>query len=145
MRQIFRAVKTATMAIITCLIAPVVFAEVNISGLEGKVKDNVRLMLALQKEKCTTPEWKVRGLYEKADQEIDQGLRALGYYHGLVKKSLSFTKACWQADFDINSGPRVYVKDVDITIKGEAHDDPEFEKLRNKLLKEIGKPLYQGQ
>ena len=145
MRQIFRAVKTATMAIITCLIAPVVFAEVNISGLEGKVKDNVRLMLALQKEKCTTPEWKVRGWYEKADQEIDQGLRALGYYHGLVKKSLSFTKACWQADFDINSGPRVYVKDVDITIKGEAHDDPEFEKLRNKLLKEIGKPLDQGQ
>jgi len=145
MWQIFRAVKTAIMAIIICLIAPVVFAEVNISGLEGKVKDNVRLMLALEKEKCTTPEWKVRGLYEKADQEIDQGLRALGYYHGLVKKSLSFTKVCWRADFDINPGARVYVKDVNIAIKGEAHDDPEFEKLRNKLRKEIGKPLNQGQ
>ena len=118
-----------------CLIAPIVFAEVIISGLDGKVKDNVRLMLSLEKEKCDAPEWKIRGLYEKADQEIDQGLRALGYYHGVVKKSLAFGKKCWRADFDINPGPRVYVNDISITFNGAAHDDAEFQKLREKLLK----------
>jgi translocation and assembly module TamA len=91
-------------------------------------------MLSLEKEKCATPEWKIRGLYAKADQEIDQGLRALGYYHAVIIKSLAFGKACWQVDFDINPGPQVYVDDVSITINGAAHDDPEFKTLRDERL-----------
>ena len=128
-----------------CLSAPIVVAEVNISGLAGKVKDNVRLMLSMEKQKCDAPEWKIRGLYAKADQEIDEGLRALGHYHGVVKKSLAFGKACWQANFDINPGPRAYVNDVNITINGAAHDDPEFQSLRDSLLKTKGSPLDHGQ
>ena len=92
-------------------------------------------MLSLAKEKCESPEWKIRGLYAKADQEIDQGLRALGYYHAVIKKSLAFGKACWQADFDINPGPQVIVNDVSISINGAAQDDPDMQKLRDKLLK----------
>jgi len=145
MQLIPEAVRAALLIVALCLIAPIVFAEVSISGLEGKVKDNVRLMLSMEKEKCAAPEWKIRDLYEKADQEIDQGLRALGYYHAVIKKSLAFGKACWRADFDINPGPRVYVNDVSISLTGAAHDDPEFQKLRKKLLKTTGSPLDHGQ
>ena len=81
----------------------------------------------------------------KRIEEIDEGLRALGYYHGVVKKSLAFSKGCWQADFDINPGPRAYVNDVNITINGAAHDDPEFQSLRDSLLKTKGSPLDHGQ
>lgn len=130
---------------VLCLIAPNVFAEVSISGLDGKVKDNIRLMLSMEKEKCAAPEWKIRGMFAKADQEIDQGLRALGYYHAVIRKSLAFGKACWGADFDINPGPRVYVNDISITINGAAHNDPEFQKLRDNLLKTAGSPLDHGQ
>ena len=126
-------------------IAPIALAEVRISGLEGKVKDNVRLMLSMEKQKCDAPEWKIRGLYAKADQEIDEGMRALGYYHGVVKKSLAFGKGCWKADFDISPGPRVHVKDISITIDGAAHNDPEFQKLQVKLLKTTGSPLDHAQ
>ena len=145
MRLIPATVSAALLIVALCLIAPIATAEVSIVGLEGKAKDNVRLMLSLEKEKCAAPEWKIRGLYAKADQEIDQGLRALGYYHAVVKKTLAFDKACWQADFDINPGPRVYVDDVSITITGAAHDDPEFQRLKDKLLKTKGSPLDQGQ
>ena len=143
-RLIPATVNAALIIVVLCLIAPAT-AEVSIAGLEGKAKDNVRLTLSLDKEKCASPEWKIRGLYAKADQEIDQGLRALGYYHAVIKKSLAFSKSCWKADFDINPGPRVYIDDVSITINGAAHDDPEFQKLRDKLLKTTGSPLDHGQ
>ena len=145
MWQFSESMRAALLLMLLCLIAPIVIAEVKISGLDGKTNDNVRLMLSLEKEKCDAPEWKIRGLYEKADQEIDEGLRALGYYHAVIKKSLAFDKACWKADFDINAGPRVFVDDVSISINGAAHDDPEFQKLRDKLLKTTGSPLDHGQ
>jgi translocation and assembly module TamA len=137
--------RAAFLAMMLCLNAPIVFAKVTISGLEGKVKDNVRLMLSMEMQKCDAPEWKIRGLYAKADQEIDEGLRALGHYHGVVKKSLVFGKTCWQADFDIKPGPRASVNEVTITINGAAHDDPEFQGLRDSLLKTKGSPLDHGQ
>jgi len=144
-RRISESMKAAPLLMALYSIAPVALAEVRISGLEGKVKDNVRLMLSMEKQKCDTPEWKIRGLYAKADQEIDEGMRALGYYHGVVKKSLSFGKGCWKADFDISPGPRVHVKDISITIDGAAHSDPEFQKLQVKLLKTTGSPLDHSQ
>ena len=85
-RRISESMKAASLLMALYTIAPVAFAEVSISGLEGKVKDNVRLMLSMEKQKCDAPEWRIRGLYAKADQEIDEGMRALGYYHGVVKK-----------------------------------------------------------
>jgi len=145
MRQISESMRAALTLLVLCLIAPIVFAEISISGLEGKAKDNVRLMLSIEKENCDTPEWKIRSLYAKADNEIDQGLRALGYYHAVIKKSLAFSKPCWRADFDIKPGPRVYIKGISITINGAAHDDPEFQNLRDKLLKTTGNPLDHGQ
>ena len=130
MRQIPEIMRVAFLFMALSFLAPIAFAEVKISGIDGKAYDNVRIMLSLEKEKCDAPEWKIRGLYAKADQEIDEGLRALGHYHGVVKKSLAFGKACWQADFTINPGPRAYVNDVNITINGAAQVDPAFQSLR---------------
>ena len=137
--------KAVFLLTLLSLIAPVVFAEVGISGLAGKSKDNVRLVLSLEKEKCDAPEWKIRGLYAQADQEIDRSLRALGYYHAVIDKSLAFGKTCWKADFTINPGPQVYVKDINVTFTGDAHDDAEFKKLHDKLLKTAGSPLDHSQ
>ena len=68
MGQISGSIKVALLILLLCVFAPIVFAEVKISGLEGKVKDNVRLMLSMEKQKCDAPEWKIRGLYAKADR-----------------------------------------------------------------------------
>lgn len=127
------------------LAAPLAIADVSVSGLDGEPQDNVRLMLSLGKENCEAPEWKIRSLFSKADEEIDQALRALGYYHPVIKKSLTVDAECWQADFAIDPGPRVFVDDVTITLTGDAHDDPEFLKLRNALLAEKAKPLRHDQ
>jgi translocation and assembly module TamA len=120
-------------------------AETTISGVKDEAENNVKLMLSLQKEQCNSPKWKIQGLFEEADQEIDRALRALGYYHAVIKKSLAFNKNCWKADFNINPGQRVLVSAVDIVINGDAKDDPAFSALLKKLPLKQGSPLHHGQ
>ena len=120
---------------------PLVSADVSVTGLDGEAKKNVELILSLVKEQCQAPEWKIRASFAQADDEISQALRAFGYYHAVVEKSLAFNAKCWQADFAIDSGPQTIVADITITLTGDADDDPDFQKLRNELLRSSGKPL----
>ena len=136
---------TLRLILLLNLAVPVVLADVSVTGLGSEAKKNVQLMLSLSAEKCESPEWKIRGLFDKSDDEINQALRALGYYHPIIKKSVAFNSKCWQADFAIDSGPQSIVNDITITLTGDARDDPEFQKLRNTLLAETGKPLRHDQ
>jgi translocation and assembly module TamA len=131
--------------LLLCLAVPQIIADTTISGVEDEAEDNVKLMLSIEKEQCGSPKWKIQGLFEDADQEIDQALRALGYYHAAIKKSLAFNKDCWKADFNINSGQRVLVSTVDIVINGDAQGDPAFINLLEKLPLKQGSPLHHGQ
>ena len=127
------------------LVAFPVYAEVVVSGLDGETQNNVLLTLSLTKEKCESPEWKIQGLFDKADKEIDQALRALGYYHASVnKKSLAFKDGCWKAVFNINPGKRVFVSDVAIVINGDAHEDRYFSRLLKTLPLKNGSPVNHG-
>ncbi|MDP3010654.1 MAG: autotransporter assembly complex family protein [Methylococcales bacterium] len=137
----FKEVIAFIGTVLLYLIVPAVNAEVSISGLEGAASDNVRIMLSLAKEKCDAPRWKIESLFAQSEQEIDPALRAVGFYHPVIKKSLAFNQGCWQANFTIDAGTQVIVKTINITINGGAHDDPEFKKLRDKLLLKTGQPL----
>ncbi len=127
--------------ILLFLTVSVVNAEVTISGLTGEANDNVRIMLSLAKEKCDTPHWKIEHLFAESEKEIDPALRAVGFYHPEIKKSLAFNKSCWQANFNIKAGQQTTVKNINITINGDAHNDAEFKKLREKLIAKVGQPL----
>lgn len=127
--------------VLLCLIVPAVNAEVSISGLEGIASDNVRILLSLAKEKCDAPRWKIENLFAQSEQEIDPALRAVGFYHPVIKKSLTFNQGCWQANFNIDAGAQVIVKTINITINGAAKEDSEFKKLHDKLVLKTGQPL----
>jgi translocation and assembly module TamA len=143
-RSVLAQTATVLFTLLLCLSAQKTFAEIAISGIDGLAKDNVRLTLAIEKEKCDAPLWKIQGAFENADQEIDQALRALGYYHAVTKKSLIFNKNCWKANFDINPGQRVVVSDVNIVIGGDANSDPDFIALLKKMPLKNGSPLHHG-
>jgi translocation and assembly module TamA len=120
-------------------------AEVAIHGISGETAENVELTLSLTKEQCDASQWKIDLLFDKADAEIDQAMRALGYYHATVKKSLAFDDACWHAGFEITPGPRTVVDEIRITLHGDAQGDPEFHKLRDKLAAQENQPLRHDQ
>ncbi|MEQ1739509.1 MAG: autotransporter assembly complex family protein [Methyloglobulus sp.] len=128
-----------------CLMPPKIAADISVSGLEEDAEDNVMLMLSIQKEQCDAPKWKIQGEFEDADREIDQALRALGYYHVVIKKSLAFHKDCWKANFNVHPGTRVVVSDIEILIEGDAKDDLDFSKLLKNLPLKKGNPLHHGQ
>lgn len=100
-------------------------------------------MLSLNNQECKTPEWRVRAFFADADKEIDLAMRAVGYYHATVKKSLKFDSDCWMADFDIDPGPLVILKNIDVRIEGEARDDQDFSQLSKKFAR-VGDPLNHG-
>lgn len=140
--------KTKTIIVLVLMLyltATTAFAEVSVSGLSSEAKDNVLLTLALKKESCAAPEWKIRGLFDGSEQEIDQAMRALGYYHAVVKKSLHIDDKCWHAKFAVEPGPQTVISELDISISGDAADDDEFRKLRGKLLLKRGYPLRHDQ
>ncbi|MGZ5010210.1 MAG: autotransporter assembly complex protein TamA [Methylobacter sp.] len=147
MPQLTRPVPFLTLGVmpftvLLYLAASAVSADVSVSGrLSDEAKKNVQLTLSLTKESCQATEWKIRGLFDKSDEEISLALRTLGYYHPVIKKSLAFNPKCWQADFTIDDGPQTIIGDITIILNGDARNDPEFQKLRSKLLTEKGKPL----
>ena len=151
MPQLTRPVPSLTLGVmpftvLLYLAAPAVSADVSVNGrLSDEAKKNVQLTLSLTKEPCQATEWKIRGLFDKSDEEISRALRALGYYHPVIKKSLAFNPKCWQADFTIDSGPQIFIGDITITLTGDARDDPAFQKLRHELLAANGKPLRHDQ
>ncbi|WP_239649918.1 POTRA domain-containing protein [Methylocucumis oryzae] len=116
-------------------------AELNIKGLDDEAETNVRTTLALSKEACKTPEWKIRGLFDKADADIDEALRALGYYHVVVEKTLTIKPACWLAEFTIQAGERTLIQDIRITLIGAAAMDKDFMALRETLIAQKNQPL----
>ncbi|MFA5983746.1 MAG: autotransporter assembly complex family protein [Methylococcaceae bacterium] len=128
--------------LLVCLTVASAKAEVNVSGLQSAEHENVLLTMALAKEPCSSPEWKIRHLFANADADIDEALRALGFYHAEISKTLNFKEACWQADFNVKAGPPTLIESVSIALSGEAKDDADFQKLLAKLSAAKGMVLH---
>jgi translocation and assembly module TamA len=126
-----------------CVYSPA-YARVEIKGIADEAYENTKLMLALEKEPCDAPQWKIKSLFKKSGSEIDQALRALGYYHATVTHKLTFKQDCWQADFAVNPGPRVIVTDIKIDVNGDAKEDADLQALLHKLPVKTGDPLHHG-
>nr|VFJ87512.1 MAG: translocation and assembly module TamA [Candidatus Kentron sp. H]VFJ89300.1 MAG: translocation and assembly module TamA [Candidatus Kentron sp. H]VFJ95893.1 MAG: translocation and assembly module TamA [Candidatus Kentron sp. H] len=128
--------------------------EVEIHGIDGALLKNVRAHLSLGREACGTPPWRIRWRYGQADTDIRQALRALGYYGPLVEKHLippcsvpdpsgkatppktpheDCKEGCWSARFTIDPGSPVRIETLQVTIRGEAAEDPAFHAPRAAL------------
>ncbi len=116
-------------------------AEVVISGLQGKLKDNVLLLLSLNQETCTAPQWKINKLFANVELEIDRGLRPFGYYNAVVKKNLTFKSDCWRAEFSVQLGTPVMIKSIRVQVEGDAKTNADFLALEKKFQTKIGSAL----
>jgi len=116
-------------------------AEVEILGLENALLENALAHLSLDEEACDAPVWRVQERYTSAPDEIRNGIEAYGYYDGAVSSSLEFAEACWSARFDVDPGEPVLVRNLDISITGEADQDPTFETIIDRVDLAPGEPL----
>jgi translocation and assembly module TamA len=116
---------------------------VTLKGVEGEVRDNIQALLALEKEPCDTPDWRMQAGLKQADGQIRQALQAFGYYQPVINQSFQPAKqdGCWSATFDIQPGRRVTLRKVDVAIEGEAGSDDSFQQLIAKSNLKAGQPL----
>jgi translocation and assembly module TamA len=111
--------------------------EPAVDGLRRQLRDR----LGLAEEPCDAPQWRVRRLYERIDDDLVPGLHAFGFYAASVTKELSRDDDCWRATVTVDPGPRTRVRDRRIAIAGEAADDAAFDTLIRDLPLPVGAPL----
>lgn len=112
--------------------------------IDEELRENIVNHLSLANAECQSPEWRVKGLFAKADQEVQNALQALGYYAGKVTKNLRQTEDCWEVSFTVVPGTRVQIVTAEIALSGEARDDPVFSELLAKLPLKPNTPLNHG-
>lgn len=119
------------------------FGEVDIQleKADKLLETNLRASLALAAESCDAPQWRVRRLFARAEQDLDPAFRALGYYRASVEKNLETKDDCWRATFKVDPGERTRVRSRIVTVQGEASGDEALQALLATLPLSEGEPL----
>lgn len=107
--------------------------DIDIKGLNAEQEANVRVYLSLSTETCESPAWKVKRLFKKSAVQIRKALRALGYYHPQISKSLDWKEACWKSAFDIQPGPPMIIRLIDVQILGPGSEQTFFTDFLDKI------------
>jgi len=135
------------LLLIQLSVSGVIYAspEISIIGLTSELEANARAYLALSKETCETPQWKIKRLFDKSPEQIEKAVRALGYYHPKIQKSLTKEEDCWASVFDIQLGPPMLINKLDIQILGAGAQESFFAELLEKNSIQVGSTVNHGQ
>lgn len=105
---------------------------VEITGVEKKLEDNIRLLLSVeqQKDHSLMSEGRLRRLHKKAHQEIASALQPFGYYHPSIDASLVRAATDdWLASYKIDAGLPLPVALFNFTLSEEMRQDEAFQQL----------------
>lgn len=118
--------------------------DVKVEGIDGKVLDNVNVMLMPVKENSVT---EVRQTYRaQVDRAIRRAVQALGYYQTTIQYN-------WKEPKDkdpallvakVHLGEPARIEGTSFSVEGEGKDDEVFTELRKKLPKK-GTQLNHGE
>lgn len=112
------------------LLAPALAAgKVEVEGVRGDLRDNVLAHLSVDEAGCDAPGWRVRRLNRKAAPQVREALEAYGYYDPAITIEQGSEDGCWLTTIRIEPGEPVRLRDVKVTVTGEAAADPLFRRL----------------
>lgn len=104
-------------------------ATVEIEGLDEELQAAVLSALSLNREECDAPDWRITALEQRTPDEARSALEARGFYSARIEVEVELSDDCWIARLTIEPGSPVVIRDMAISIRGEATDDPEFEQI----------------
>jgi translocation and assembly module TamA len=116
----------AILLILLLLLPGFARAELGITGLDRDLERNVRAYTTLDDETCDAEAWRVRRRFRSLEADIRKALQPFGFYAPRIATSLEFAEDCWRATADVIPGDPVTLRDIDIDLRGEAADDPDF-------------------
>lgn len=98
---------------------------VEVEGVSGVLKRNIRSALALSSpadSRDTISTLRIRRLYDRAPEQIEQALQPFGFYRPTIISELT-TGTRWVARFTVDSGPRLTLASVDLQVHGAGRED----------------------
>jgi translocation and assembly module TamA len=114
----------ASVAGLSLFVAANAPAAVTFTGLPDALEKNARALMPLASVPCDAARFRVEKLFRDSDAELRDALEALGYYRFESRKKLSFDDSgCWSARFSVELGEPVTLRNVRVTISGDAKDD----------------------
>ena len=107
------------------------------------IENNVRLALQNEKSQITKPISKegVQNFYKTAPRVIREALQPFGYFHPIIRSSITQKRNQWIILFNIQRGPPVYISKVILDIVGPGRSDPRFIRLAQHLPVKVGQVL----
>jgi len=128
-----------------CLFATDLYAQtsvnVEISGIDKTLEDNVRLYLSVEQQKNhpLISDGRLARLHNKATQEIAAALQPYGYYRPTITTSLDKSETGeWVARYEIDPGPQLRIAEFNFTVSPEMSKDPEFKQLIEQRSLQVG-------
>jgi translocation and assembly module TamA len=139
--QCIKAVSAAALAAACLFGADLSRAEVEITGVGDEILGNVRAYLGLDEFDCETDERRIRQEYQGATPKVSAALQAYGFYASNIRSELTFNDDCWLAQFAIEAGEPVRLRNLDVSIEGAAREDAAFRAALEAAGFEAGSPL----
>ncbi|PWG62156.1 autotransporter assembly complex protein TamA [Spiribacter halobius] len=116
--------------------------ELVLSGVEGEAAENVRAYVDTEVDLETA--LAARTYRNRSREQVRQALEALGYYQASIEVDIERGEEAWTLRVAVEPGERVNVRAVQVSITGDAVDDPAFSDLRERLPVREGEPLNHG-
>src|SRR6185503_13217781 len=141
-----RGVALAALAFAAILLvlapAPAVAADVKVEleGLRGAVRDNVRALLSIAQAKDPSRE-RVHQLHNQAEGDIERALQPFGYYKPTVEGSLEEQGDKFVARYVVDPGPLMRLAGVDLQLSGGGAGDKGFRRIVQQFPLRRGSPL----
>jgi translocation and assembly module TamA len=117
--------------------------EVEISGVKGRLEENVRSYLDLVRfaKREDLSEAAIRRLHQRAERQAREALRPFGYYEPEISTSLERDNGVWRARLHIDPGLLVRWAEIDVRIEGDGADLPAFAEVVAESGIVQGRPL----
>jgi len=130
------------MATPSLFAAPTV--DVEVTGLDTKLRDNVLLILDIEQQNKheSLTDTHIRTLHNKAPSQIKTALQPFGYYKPVIDSKLEKqSDETWRAVYTIDAGSPIPIRQFDFKLVGAAENDSAFTTLIKNLPLAEGKPL----
>ena len=133
LKDVSRLLRTGAVAWLATLAAEPAHAELTISGLDEEQEQNATGYLSLATMPCDERPHRVRYAFEAAPEEVAESLAPLGYYAPTIDSHLRFDTECWQAEFAVDAGEPVRIRELDLQLLGPGAEESSLQLIANRL------------
>lgn len=120
--------------------------EVDISGIGGKLKENVEALLSIVQnyQKKKPPQRAVEQMNRLAPAEIRIALEPFGYYQPRIESHLAKQGDGWRASYRIDPGPATRIRVLDVGVTGPGRNDPAIQNVLKSSKLALNERLVQS-